>query len=83
VHLSRLLGANKRYLETHLPHIGDLLEPELDAVIDESDVLVLGQAGASVEAALRRRSRADQVIVDLVRLANRDGVAARVEGLCW
>jgi GDP-mannose 6-dehydrogenase len=83
VHLSRLLGANKRYLETHLPHIGELLEPELDAVIDDAEVLVLGQAGPAVVDALRRRSREGQVVVDLVNLAARDGIAARVEGLCW
>ena len=83
VHLSKLLGANKRYLETHLPHIGELLEADLDAVVDASDVLVLGQGGAKVVDALRRRSRAGQLVVDLVNLGARDGVAARVEGLCW
>ena len=83
VHLSKLLGANKRYLETHLPHIGELLEADLDAVIDTSDVLVLGQGGAKVVDALRRRSRAGQQVVDLVNLGAHDGVAAQVEGLCW
>jgi GDP-mannose 6-dehydrogenase len=83
VHLSRLLGANKRYLETHLPHIGDLLEPELDAVIDESDVLVVGQSGTVVLDALKRRSREEQMVIDLVRLGPVEGLAARVEGLCW
>ncbi len=83
VHLSRLLGANKRYLEQHLPHLGELLDADLDAVIEASDVLVLGQGGAKVVDALRRRSRTGQLVVDLVNLGSADGVAAQVEGLCW
>lgn len=83
VHLSRLLGANKRYLETHLPHIGELLDPSLDQVIADSDVLIVGQAGSSVTDALRRASRSDQVAIDLAHIADRSGIAARIEGLCW
>ncbi len=83
VHLARLLGANKRYLETHLPHIGDLLRIELADVIEGADVVVVGLAGPKIVDALRRHSRADQTIVDLVRFGDRDGIAARVEGLCW
>ena len=42
VHLSQLLGANRRFIEQHLPHIGSLLRARHRAVIEESDVLVVG-----------------------------------------
>ncbi len=42
VHLSRLLGANRRYIEQHLPHIGSLIRSDIAAVIAGSDVLVVG-----------------------------------------
>lgn len=83
VHLSRLLGANRRYIELHLPHIGQLLHPELDKVIDDSEVLVLGLAGQEIVDALVASSRPDQLLLDLVNLPKGSPIAAQVEGLCW
>lgn len=83
VHLAQLLGANRRYVETHLPHIGQLLRAELETVIAESDVLVVGLADGRVNDALARLCRPDQLLIDLVRLPNRDAIAASVQGLCW
>ncbi len=83
VHMSQLLGANRRYIELHLPHIGQLLRADIAAVIGESELLVVGLAGAAVADALARHARADQIVLDLVHLPNRSAIAARVEGLCW
>ena len=83
VQLSQLLGANRRYIETHLPHIGQLLNPGLEAVIAASELLVVGLSDAAVVEALARHSRADQVLLDLVNLPNRSMLAGRVEGLSW
>jgi GDP-mannose 6-dehydrogenase len=83
VRLSQLLGANRRYIEQHLPHIGALLRADLAEVIKSCDVLVVGLAGNAVAEALVEHSRPDQVVLDLVKLARTAGVAARVEGLCW
>lgn len=83
VHLSRLLGANRRYIEMHLPHIGQLLQPHLDKVIDDSEVLVIGLTGQEVIDALVARSRPDQFALDLVRLPAGVDMPARIEGLCW
>ena len=80
---SQLLGANRRYIETHLPHIGQLLNPELEAVIAASELLVVGLSDAAVAEALARYSRSDQVLLDLVNLPNRSMLAGRVEGLSW
>ena len=83
VHLSQLLGANRRYIEQHLPHIGELVRGDMEAVVAESDVLVVGLNTAEVAANLKRLVRADQTVIDLVQLADRDGLAADVQGLCW
>ena len=83
VHLAQLLGANRRYVETHLPHIGQLLQADLDSVIHESEVLVLGLNDARVFDALARHCRPDQLVIDLVNLPNREAIRARVDGLCW
>jgi GDP-mannose 6-dehydrogenase len=83
VQLSQLLGANRRYIEQHLPHIGQLLRAELKEVVDAADVLVVGLQSEAVASALRRHCRAQQVLLDLVNFGDRDGIAARIEGLCW
>jgi len=83
VQMSQLLGANRRYIEQHLPHIGQLLRPGIEAVIAESELLVVGLSGAGIAEALARHVRPDQVVLDLVHLPNRAAIGGRVEGLCW
>lgn len=83
VQLAKLLGANKSFIEQHLPHIGQMLDPELDAVIQASDVLVLGSSSPAVIEALASRVRPEHVIVDLVGLPAASPLAARAKGLCW
>ncbi len=52
VHLSRLLGANRSYIEAHIPHLGSLLCEQIDEMIDPSDVILVGLAAAGA----RRRA---------------------------
>ena len=54
VHLSSLLGANRRYIESHVPHLGQLLRTILKTVIDESEMLVIALSDAQVVAALKQ-----------------------------
>ena len=83
VHLSQLLGANRRYIEQHLPHIGSLVRGDMEAVIAESEVIVVGIGTPDVAAALARLAKAGQTVIDLANLSNRDQIAADVVGLCW
>ena len=83
VQMSQLLGANRRYIERHLPHIGQLLRPEIETVIAESELLIVGLTSAGIAEALAMHTRTDQVVLDLVNLPNRSAIAARMEGLCW
>ncbi len=83
VHLSNLLGANRRFIERHVPHIGLLMRGEIEPVIAQSEVLVVGLSDAQVFEAIRKRTRPDQIVVDLVNIPDRRGIAARYVGLCW
>ena len=83
VHLSQLLGANRRFIEQHLPHIGSLLRPDIHTVIEESDVLIVGLSSASVVNALKRHARKGQLILDLVNIKEPETLPAEVNGLCW
>lgn len=83
VELSRLLGANRRFIEQHVPHIGSLIQPHLGRVIDDSDVLIVGISSPTIVAALRDDVRADQTVLDLIRLPTELRLRANVVGLCW
>ena len=58
VNLSRLLGANKRYIEHSIPHIGSLMSDDCAAVIDHAEVLIVGLAGRESGAGDCERMRA-------------------------
>ncbi|MFB6890014.1 nucleotide sugar dehydrogenase [Kitasatospora sp. NPDC056327] len=83
VNLSRLLGANREYIETRLPHLAQLLTDSVDEVIEHAEVCVVGTKDPAVLSALPHGD--GTVIVDLVRLP--DAEARRTEpgyvGLAW
>jgi GDP-mannose 6-dehydrogenase len=83
VHLSRLLGANRRFIEQHVPHIGSLLREDIQSVIAESDILVVGLSGPRIFEALARHVREDQVVLDLVNIPRHASLRGKVMGLCW
>ena len=83
VHLAQLLGANKRYVDQHLPHIGQLVRADIAEVIAASDLVVVGMSGDAVEAALVQHLKPGQHVLDLTGLKRRGEMAAQVEGLCW
>ncbi|SCX07138.1 nucleotide sugar dehydrogenase [Mycolicibacterium fluoranthenivorans] len=67
--LSRLTGGNRAYIQEQLPHLGDLLTDDADAVLDHGEVLIVGSQEPRVIDAIARAG-SDQLIVDLVRLPN-------------
>ena len=83
VHLASLLGANRNFIEKHLPHIGQMMRADLAEVINESEVLVIGLSGQAIAETLASSCRAEQVLLDLVRLPNPAAIPATVHGLCW
>lgn len=83
VHLSRLLGANRRFIEQHVPHIGSLMREDIESVISQSDVLVVGLSAPPIFEALARHVREDQTVLDLVNIPKREALKGKVMGLCW
>ena len=83
VHLSSLIGANRRFIETHVPHIGGLVRSEVEPVVETSDVLVVGLNDKRTIEALKRLVRPDQVVIDLANIGDTTGLAGQYEGLCW
>ena len=41
VHVSRLTGTNKDYIETHIPHLSKLMVPTLKQLVDKVEVIIV------------------------------------------
>jgi GDP-mannose 6-dehydrogenase len=83
VHLSRLLGANRRFIDQHVPHLGSLMRGDIESVIAESELLVVGLSDKHIFDALEKQVRPDQVVLDLVNIPRRESLRGTVVGLCW
>jgi GDP-mannose 6-dehydrogenase len=83
VTLSRLLGANKSFIERHIPHLGKLLTGDLSRLIADSDLLVVGLRDAKIFETVYRDADADKTVLDLVGMPNSRLIRASYIGLCW
>jgi GDP-mannose 6-dehydrogenase len=83
VHLSSLLGANRRFIEQQLPHIGSLLRPDISDVIRHAEMVVVGMQDRRVVEGLRQHLGQEHRVLDLVNLPDRAGLPGQYEGLCW
>jgi GDP-mannose 6-dehydrogenase len=83
VALSRLMGANREYVEGRLPHLADVLTNDVDEVFAHAEVCVVGNTEQAVLDVLAEPG--DRVVVDLVRLPDADERRATVgyQGLGW
>lgn len=82
VSLAKLRGANRRYIETVLPHISSLLEPTLESAVANAEVIVVAKKSSAIQGVLS--NSADKIIVDLVRCySDLSTTPLRYEGICW
>ena len=83
VSVARLVGSNKDYIEGQIPHLSSLLCDTLDEVIDDSEVIVVGNQSPEFATALER-CRPDQIVIDLVRVPIPGALLqAEYRGICW
>lgn len=79
---SRLIGANKRFIDEHIPHLSSILTERIEDVVDTAQVVVVGYVSPEFGPALQRM-RTDQMIIDLARIGSRETLAAEYDGICW
>ena len=83
VSMARLVGANKEYINTQIPHLSSLLTESIDEVLEKSDVIVVGNGAPEFGDALTR-TREDHIILDLVRVKTpREQIKGDYRGICW
>lgn len=83
VQLTRLVGANKSFLERELPHIASLMCASIEHLVAQSEVIVVTQESKTFRNVANLVSK-DHVLIDLVGIAkNTDKRQFRYEGICW
>jgi GDP-mannose 6-dehydrogenase len=74
VSLSNLFGRNREYIEAVLPHVQDLLQTDLGAVLDSADIVIVGKRLRD-ESQPISQIRPEQIVLDLTTSANWQRVA--------
>ena len=82
VRMAAIHGANREYILNHIPHISKLMVASIDEVLDHAGTIVIGN-GSQEFRDVPRRLRDDQLIVDLVRIADTRSVEGVYDGICW
>ncbi len=79
--LARLTGTNREFIESHIPHLSELIKAEVDEVILASEVLVVSSRDDSLKEKLACLN--EKYIVDLVRIDDRLLKMEKYIGICW
>ena len=79
VSLSKITGTNKDYIDQHIPHLSELLVDPIEAVVEDSDLLVVTHHMEGLGALVEKYP--DKHFIDLVGSAQLDN--DNYEGICW
>jgi GDP-mannose 6-dehydrogenase len=82
VNPERLIGANRRYIESHLPHLQEMLVSTPDAALDGVRVAVVGTSDTATIRALVA-ARPDHVLDVHGRLGTEAEALPGYEGIAW
>lgn len=69
VSLSNIFGNNNDYIEKTIPHIKELMKDNLEEIVEESDVLIVGKRFKNLER-IPSKLHKDKVIIDLINVGN-------------
>jgi len=82
LNLAKLVGSNKRLIDTKLPHLASLLHDDLALAAGEQGLIVAAQRCASI-ADLRKVISSRHRILDVNGWPELRQLAVKYEGFCW
>jgi GDP-mannose 6-dehydrogenase len=83
VHLAKLFGANKEYINNKIPHISNLMVENIGDILEHSELLIIGNKNKEFEEIVKFLDDR-YIIIDLVRiLKDTDSVKSNYDGICW
>ena len=82
LNLAKLVGSNKRLIDTKMPHLASLLHDDLALAIGQKGLIVAAQRCAAI-AKLAKVVTPEHQILDLNGWPELRALPARYEGFCW
>lgn len=83
IRVGELIGANKAFLYSEIPHITSLLANSMDEALNDSEVIVLANNSPGF-AGLIEKIAPEQTLIDLVGHHKINGnLRGKYEGICW
>lgn len=80
VNTARLVGANRRYIEGHIPHIAKLMVSSAEEAVAVAETVLIGNINQDYAPALAKLT-AEQRVIDLTSSGKKPATAARYERL--
>lgn len=81
VDYARMYGSNKEYINDKIPHLAALLKLDLKAIVEDADVIILGNADDLFETIIHDLAPGKKLI-DLVGFMKKVS-DENMEGICW
>jgi GDP-mannose 6-dehydrogenase len=81
VEYARVHGANREYINSRIPHVSSLLKSDLDEVLRDSEVMILGNKDKAYERVMRQMPE-EKKWVDLVGFLPH-GANGGSQGIAW
>lgn len=82
VSLARLMGSNKAYIESAIPHLAELLCDRADEIAAHSEVVLVTYRDQEFYPVLQKLSK-HQIVYDLARVPESEKIHAEYHGVCW
>jgi GDP-mannose 6-dehydrogenase len=82
LNLARLVGSNKRFIDTKMPHLASLLHDDLAPAAGQQGLIVAAQRCASI-AELEKVITSRHRILDVNGWPELQQLAVKYEGFCW
>jgi GDP-mannose 6-dehydrogenase len=82
LNLAALIGANKRVIDTRMPHLASLLCPDLGMALGTGGVIIAAQKCATLPE-LKQYVTPQHHIIDVNGWPELKALPAHYEGLCW
>lgn len=81
VDYARMHGANKDYINSHIPHLSALLKSDIHEVLDSAELIILGNNDDLFETILQDLPP-EKKLIDLVGFMKETTCDSK-EGICW
>lgn len=83
VSMARIIGANKQYIETVIPHISSLLTSNPDEILNHAELVIVGH-GSPEFAEILKQVESSQKVIDLERIDHdAPNLNGNYQGICW